>query len=563
MATAIAIAGSVTYEYNELGRLKSVTESNGRQTVYVLDAAGNRVSRTTSETATARSPPGSLSANAVSSTQVNLSWVASTDNIGVASYSIYQNGSTNALTSVNAPATTFSDTGLTPSTPYTYTVKAFDLAGNPSSASNQAGATTQAPPPPRGAAVQRKQLPGSRDAGTVTINVTRTGGSAGAAAVNYATSPGTAAAGSDYTHKTGTLNWAAGDAANNTFTVTLPNDFVYEGNEAFNLTLSGASGASLGAQTSSTVTIQDDKLPDTTPPSVPAGLSLVSSSSAHVTFSWNPSSDTGGSGLAGYKIYKGGSPIGTSGTNSFTDNSVSGTTNYSYRVSAYDNATPPNESAQSTPLSVTTPDTIPPTAPTLTATVIAYNRVDLSWTPSTDSGGSGLNFYWIYRNGSYLWDTSLSGPITSYSDLTTAQNTTYTYTVVAQDHGIPPNVSPASNGQTVTTPSAPPAPPPGAPGWTNGWAGCVGPAGCQDLYSSFTLNWAVTSGGTPDRYELQRSTNGGGAWALAHSGTLTSNFLALSIPVNQVHHFRVRGCNVQAGCGAYSTVIILWHNPNP
>ena len=149
----------------------------------------NRVSRTTTNDTTAPSPPGSLSANAVSSTQVNLSWVASTDNIGVASYSIYQNGSTNALTSVNAPATTFSDTGLTPSTPYTYTVKAFDLAGNPSSASNQAGATTQAPPPPGVLQFSASNYPVLENAGTVTINVTRTGGSAGAAAVNYATVP--------------------------------------------------------------------------------------------------------------------------------------------------------------------------------------------------------------------------------------------------------------------------------------------------------------------------------------------------------------------------------------
>ena len=43
VATAIAIAGSVTYEYDELGRLKSVTESNGRQTVYVPTRPQSRV----------------------------------------------------------------------------------------------------------------------------------------------------------------------------------------------------------------------------------------------------------------------------------------------------------------------------------------------------------------------------------------------------------------------------------------------------------------------------------------------------------------------------------------
>ncbi|WP_413789322.1 discoidin domain-containing protein [Paenibacillus tyrfis] len=79
-----------------------------------------------------------MTATAVSSSQVNLSWTASTDNVGVKEYKIYR-GSTEVGT---ATGTSYSDTGLNPSTTYSYTVKAFDAAGNASANSNTASATT-------------------------------------------------------------------------------------------------------------------------------------------------------------------------------------------------------------------------------------------------------------------------------------------------------------------------------------------------------------------------------------------------------------------------------------
>jgi hypothetical protein len=99
----------------------------------------------------------------------------------------------------------------------------------------------------------------NENGGTVTITATRSGGSYGAASVNYATANGTATAGSDYTAKSGTLNWSDGDAANKTFTVTILDNVVCEGNKTFAVNLSGATGASLGSPTSVTVTILDDE----------------------------------------------------------------------------------------------------------------------------------------------------------------------------------------------------------------------------------------------------------------------------------------------------------------
>jgi uncharacterized repeat protein (TIGR03806 family) len=91
---------------------------------------------------TAPTVPGTPSAAAVSSSQINLTWAASTDAVGVTGYRIFRNGATVPLTTV--AVTNYSDTGLTASTAYTYTLRAIDAAGNESAASAAGGATTQA-----------------------------------------------------------------------------------------------------------------------------------------------------------------------------------------------------------------------------------------------------------------------------------------------------------------------------------------------------------------------------------------------------------------------------------
>ncbi|MFY0572460.1 lamin tail domain-containing protein [Archangium lansingense] len=89
--------------------------------------------------------PSALSASAASSSQVNLSWTASTDNVGVASYNIYRstdNASFSAVASTSG--TSHADSGLTASTTYYYRVTADDAASNESANSNTSSATTLA-----------------------------------------------------------------------------------------------------------------------------------------------------------------------------------------------------------------------------------------------------------------------------------------------------------------------------------------------------------------------------------------------------------------------------------
>jgi hypothetical protein len=99
----------------------------------------------------------------------------------------------------------------------------------------------------------------SEGGGTTTIRVLRTGGTAGAVSVNYATSNGTAASGSDYTSASGTLNWGDGDTAAKTFNISIANDSAVEGNETINLTLSNATnGAQISGTNPVVLTITDN-----------------------------------------------------------------------------------------------------------------------------------------------------------------------------------------------------------------------------------------------------------------------------------------------------------------
>jgi chitodextrinase len=95
------------------------------------------------------SAPGTLSATAVSTSQINLSWGAATDNVGVTSYLVERcqsAGCSNFTQITTTTGTTFNNTGLTAATSYSYRVRATDAANNPGPFSNVASATTQAAP---------------------------------------------------------------------------------------------------------------------------------------------------------------------------------------------------------------------------------------------------------------------------------------------------------------------------------------------------------------------------------------------------------------------------------
>jgi hypothetical protein len=123
--------------------------------------------------------------------------------------------------------------------------------------------TEDDPVPPSGSlqfsAVSYSVVEGSVSA---TITVSRTGGSFGTVSVDYASSDGTATAGSDYTAVTGSLSFADGITSQN-FTITILDDADYEGDETLGLILSNPNGgAGLGSPSTAILTItEDDPVP--------------------------------------------------------------------------------------------------------------------------------------------------------------------------------------------------------------------------------------------------------------------------------------------------------------
>lgn len=192
------------------------------------------------------SAPTSLSADATSTTQVNLKWGASTDNVGVDHYNIIRGGIVIAV--VQNGSLNYADNSVLPSSNYSYSVKAVDAARNESSASNSASVTTPAP-----------------------------------------------------------------------------------------------------------------STADTMPPSAPSGLSAAAVSGTQVNLRWNASSDN--VGVAGYRVYRGGTQIASVTTTSYGDSSgLSTGSSYVYTVKAYDAAG--NVSGVSNSATVTTPVPTPTPSPT-------------------------------------------------------------------------------------------------------------------------------------------------------------------------------------------------------
>ena len=88
--------------------------------------------------------PTGLRATGETSNSVGLSWTASTDNVGVAGYYVYEVNGSGSTQLGSTTATSFNATGLNPSTSYTFSVSAYDAAGNVSAASASITAATSA-----------------------------------------------------------------------------------------------------------------------------------------------------------------------------------------------------------------------------------------------------------------------------------------------------------------------------------------------------------------------------------------------------------------------------------
>jgi endoglucanase len=117
------------------------------------------------------STPAGLAATATTSSSVSLSWTASTDDVGVTGYDVFRGGTLVGTTA----GPTYTDTGLSPSTAYTYTVKAYDAAGNLSPASAALTVATQGTGTSSGCTAAYSVTNQWNNGFTATVTVTNTG----------------------------------------------------------------------------------------------------------------------------------------------------------------------------------------------------------------------------------------------------------------------------------------------------------------------------------------------------------------------------------------------------
>ena len=169
---------------------------------------------------------------------------------------------------------------------------------------------------------------------------------------------------------------------------------------------------------------------DTTPPTVPPNLSVTGTSASTVSLAWTASTDN--VGVAGYKTYRGGVQIGTSGVLSFTDTGLMASTTYSYTVSAYDAAG--NNSAQTSPVSATTktPDN---QAPTVSVTSPANNQAVAGTTTITANAADNIGVVGVQfqlDNGNLGAEVTAS-PYSNSWDTSQATNGSHLLSAVARD----------------------------------------------------------------------------------------------------------------------------------
>lgn len=129
---ATGLSASTTYSYNVVALDAANNTSPASNTVQVTTLAGGDTQAPTA--------PTNLAASNTSATATTLNWTASTDNVGVTSYQVRQNNVT--VGTVGGNVLTYTATGLTASTTYSFNVVALDAANNTSPASNTVQVTT-------------------------------------------------------------------------------------------------------------------------------------------------------------------------------------------------------------------------------------------------------------------------------------------------------------------------------------------------------------------------------------------------------------------------------------
>ena len=411
--------------------------------------------------------PTGLAAGTATASSVPLTWNASTDNVGVAGYTVYRGGTAIGT----ATSTAYTDTTVAPSSTYSYAVDAFDAAGNHSSKSTAITVTTPAAPPPTAHWVQGAAAGTGSKVTSTTLALPSAVGAGDLLAGWFAQYDS-----SGHVQVTDNVNgpWTRSSAATTFGSASGDIALFYVQNAAaapsgLTITISATNATYLQGSASDFSGIAATNSLDAT--------SIAKGNSASADTGMTAPVSAGEFALSGFMT--GGGPGTVSVGNGLTlrdHNGSYGVDDASGPVTANGGVhavwTLQNATDWYTMVAVfrassgtsTPPDMQPPSTPAgLKATAVSPQSVSISWNASTDN--VGVTGYTVYRNGTSLGTTG--GSTTSYTDSTVAPSTTYSYTVDAFDAA--GNHSPQSAALSVSTPAAPDAQPPSTPtGLTQG-----------------------------------------------------------------------------------------------
>ena len=462
------------------------------------------------------SPITDLIANNTSDTSTELTWTASTDNVAVSRYEIFQNGVSIGDSGTN---TSFVVNGLTAGVAYSFYILAQDEAGNFSNPSNTMAVTpqdTQAP---------------TAVSDLSSANVTAT-------SVQLTWSPST--------DNTGVTNYeifqdavSIGNSGSATsFNVTgLTASNTYQ----FSVIAEDNAGNRSGAGNAIVVTTLAPT--DTIAPSTISDLTASNTSEVSTLLSWSAASDN--VGVTNYEIFSDSESIGNVGIlTSFSVNGLTPNTNYVFYVVASDNAG--NTSLPSNTVSVLTfPDTEAPSAVNdLSASSTTASETLLSWSGATDN--IGVSNYQIFQDGALIGNSQLQ---TTFQVTGLNPTTSYTFIVIAQD--VAGNSSLSSNSVNVLTDALPAL-------------DTEAPSAVSNLSASNTsfngtlLSWSPSSDNVGvTNYQIFQDNNN-----IGNSGTLTS-FTVSGLSSETTYVFSIRAQDSAGNTSSTSNLVTVTTTPIP
>ncbi|MDO9535639.1 MAG: fibronectin type III domain-containing protein [Bacillota bacterium] len=443
--------------------------------------------------------PTGLSATVVSGTQVNLTWDYSTNGVG---FKIERRQEA-AIEEINIGegGTSFSDTGLTPDTTYTYCVQAYDINTLAHSDFSELVSVTTVIVPESPSNLEAAVVTDTR----VSLTWTDTSNNETGFKIERKTS-------------TGAYSQIAAVAANSTS--FLDTGLTAGSTYTYRVRAYNAAGDS---NYSNEATVFTGK------PTAPTNLVATTVSTSRIDLNWTDTANN----ETGFKIERRTgstwSQVASVGANAttYSDTGLSANITYYYRVRAYNTA---GDSSYSSEASAITAVILAPS--NLAAATVSNSQIDLTWTDNSNNE-TGFRIERKISGGSYSQIATVGANLTTYEDKNLSNNTTYYYRVRAYNS----TTNSTYSGEAIATTGVIPAAP-------------LNLAAETVSTSQINLTWTDNSNNETG-FRIERKISGGSYSQIAVVGANVKAYSDKNLSTNTTYYYRVRAYN-SIGNSTYS-----------